>query len=125
MKEYPDAFGDMDEIFNKVQIEHWNQVKKWGIQKHSLFEWMTYLTEEVGELAEAISEYEYRNGKSIEIEKEGIQVAALACKIIYIMQPYIKNDTAASNTQESQVYCGGNIWRVNPANFLDERNNEG
>ena len=101
MKEYPDAFGDMDEIFNKVQIEHWNQVKKWGIQKRSLFEWMTYLTEEVGELAEAISEYEYRNGKSIEIEKEGIQVAALACKIIYIMQPYIKNDTTTANTQEN------------------------
>jgi NTP pyrophosphatase (non-canonical NTP hydrolase) len=101
MKEYPDAFGDMNHIFDKVQLEHWKQLGKWGIQKRSLFEWMTYLTEEVGELAQAIAEYEYRDGKSIEIEKEGIQVAALACKIIYIMQPYINADTTTANTQEN------------------------
>lgn len=92
MKKYPDAVGDLNHIFDKVQIEHWNQVKKWGIQRRSLFEWMTYLTEEVGELAEAISEHEYRGGNAIEIEKEAVQVSALACKIIYIMQPYIKAD---------------------------------
>jgi len=50
-----------------------------------LFEWLTYLTEEVGELAEAISEYEYRKGTSKNISKEAIQVAALATRISAII----------------------------------------
>lgn len=58
------------------------QVRKWGIQTRTPFEWMTYLTEETGELAEAISEYVYRNGDVADICKEAIQVATLAMKIL-------------------------------------------
>ena len=74
MKKYPDSIGDMQKIYDKIQYEYWEQVNKWGIQKRTLFEWMVYLTEEVGELAQAIS--------------EAVQVAALACKIVAIIQPY-------------------------------------
>ncbi len=88
IKEYPDSIGVLNREFDKIQDEHWQQVRKWGIQKRTLFEWMTFLTEEVGELAEAISEQQYRTGTYEEIEKEAVQVAALACKIIRIIQPY-------------------------------------
>ena len=66
------------------------QIDKWGIQTHTLFEWLTYTTEELGELAKAISELEYRSSSPSgelrelckkEIIKEAIQVATLALKI--------------------------------------------
>jgi len=88
MKEYPDSIGLMTYSYDLIQEEHWAQAKKWGVQKRTLFEWMCYLTEEVGELAEAISEQEYRKGTINDIEKEAVQVAALACKIIEIIRPY-------------------------------------
>lgn len=89
MKLYDDVTGKMTETFDKIQDEHWAQYSKWGIQDDkTLFEWMCYLTEEVGELAEAISENEYRDGSYRNIEHEAVQVAALACKIIEIIQPY-------------------------------------
>ena len=61
--------------------EDLNQLRKWGVQNSSPFEWMTWLTEEVGELAEAISDFIYRYGKPEEISKEAISVATLALKI--------------------------------------------
>jgi NTP pyrophosphatase (non-canonical NTP hydrolase) len=84
MKEYPDTirWDGMPEICAMVKEEHSRQFKKWGVQKRTLFEWLAYLTEEVGELAEAISENEYRDGSTEEIKKEAVQVAALAFKII-------------------------------------------
>ena len=84
---YPDVICHMTKTFDKVQNEHWNQYKKWGMQKRTLFEWLCYLTEEVGELSKAISENEYRDGTYKDIELEAIQVAALACKIVEVIQP--------------------------------------
>ena len=69
------------DIKKAVLSEHRRQIKKWGVQDHSSFEWMCYLTEEVGELAEAISYYEYRYGGAQEVFDEAIQVATLALKI--------------------------------------------
>jgi len=71
----------MNALCRDVMCEGERQVNKWGIQDRSSFEWMLYLTEEVGELAEAISEYEYRKGDVRDIYKEAIQVATLALKI--------------------------------------------
>lgn len=71
-------------ILKCISVENGRQLDKWGVQSVSAFEWMTYLTEEVGELAEAISEHEYRNGRKEQIVKEAIQVATLALKIAEI-----------------------------------------
>jgi NTP pyrophosphatase (non-canonical NTP hydrolase) len=60
------------------------QLAKWGVQTRTPAEWMLYLTEEVGELAEAISEREYRDGTSEDVLKEALQVATLALKIAEI-----------------------------------------
>ena len=64
-----------------VEEEHQRQIDKWGVQSKSPFEWMTNLTEEVGELAQAITEAEYNNVCIEDVRKEAIQVATLALKI--------------------------------------------
>lgn len=64
-----------------LQAENFRQLAKWGIQDVSAFEWMTYIAEEVGELAKAISEHEYRDGLEGEVAKEAIQVATLSLKV--------------------------------------------
>lgn len=82
MKKYTDLkLDNIHSLIPLVDVENRHQIQKWGVQTHSAFEWMTYLTEEVGELAKAISEYEYRNGEKEEIVKEAIQVITLALKI--------------------------------------------
>jgi NTP pyrophosphatase (non-canonical NTP hydrolase) len=78
---YTDRELDDNTILIDVLKESLRQIKKWGIQKRDLFEWLTYTTEELGELAKAISEFEYRKGTKEDIYKEAIQVATLSLKI--------------------------------------------
>ena len=82
MKQYTDRLlSDHDWIIEKIRAENKNQLQKWGVQTHSAFEWLTYTAEELGELAQAISEYEYRDGTKEDIVHEAVQVATLALKI--------------------------------------------
>ena len=69
------------QLYNMIGEENDRQLQKWGIQNHTPFEWLTYTTEELGELACAISEAEYRGGKPEDVAKEAIQVATLSLKI--------------------------------------------
>jgi len=69
-----------------LKEENYNQIKKWGIQEHTLSEWLMYTIEELGELAKAISEFIYRKGTSEEIYKEAIQTATLALKIAEMIE---------------------------------------
>jgi NTP pyrophosphatase (non-canonical NTP hydrolase) len=73
-------------ILKKIVDEKCNQLSKWGIQTHSAFEWLTYTAEELGELAKAIAEFEYRGGAKKEIIKEAVQVATLALTIAEIYE---------------------------------------
>jgi NTP pyrophosphatase (non-canonical NTP hydrolase) len=68
-------------IWKMVSDENNRQLSKWGIQDHSPEEWLMYAAEELGETAEAISEYKYRGGKASEVAKEDIQTATLILKI--------------------------------------------
>ena len=82
MKKYTDLeLKDKQWILKKIKDENINQLDKWGIQTHSAFEWLAYTTEELGELAQAISEVEYRDGEKEQVVKEAVQVATLALKI--------------------------------------------
>jgi len=65
----------------QLYSEHLRQIKKWGIRDHTPSEWLMFTTEELGELANAISEYEYRNGSINNIITEAIQTATLSLKI--------------------------------------------
>jgi hypothetical protein len=82
MKQYTDlGFCNDAWILRKIINESINQVNKWGVQTHSSFEWLTYTTEELGSLAKAISEHEYRGGSKERVISEAVQVATLALKI--------------------------------------------
>lgn len=81
MNKYTDNGLNDEWILDKVQGKNMRQVQKWGIQTHTAFEWLTYTTEELGELAEAISEYEYNGAPKKNVVEEAIQVATLALKI--------------------------------------------
>lgn len=74
-------FAGSDLLAKMVRDENKRQIEKWGVQTRTPAEWMLYLTEEVGELAEAISECEYRTGGNAAVVKEAIQAATLALKI--------------------------------------------
>jgi len=69
-------------FYGQIMEENIRQINKWGIQNRTPEEWMLYLTEEVGELAQAISEHKYRNGSREDIIKEATQVTTLAMKIL-------------------------------------------
>jgi NTP pyrophosphatase (non-canonical NTP hydrolase) len=64
-----------------VQNESDRQVQKWGIQTRTPFEWSNYITEELGELAQAIGDHAYGRDSKHHVIEEAIQVATLALKI--------------------------------------------
>jgi len=68
-------------LMDDIKEENSRQIKKWGIQDHEPAEWLMFLTEEVGELSEAISEWQFRNGHERNVFNEAIQTATLAIKI--------------------------------------------
>ena len=72
---------NLNKLIRLIEGENEHQIKKWGTQRHTLFEWQTYTTEELGSLAKAISEYIYRNGSVERVISEAIQVATLSLKI--------------------------------------------
>lgn len=81
MTSYTDYGLLLSEVITLIDREDKAQRNKWGVQTHSMFEWLTYTTEELGELAQAISEFEYRNGSADDVIKEATQVATLCLKI--------------------------------------------
>jgi NTP pyrophosphatase (non-canonical NTP hydrolase) len=80
-EQFVDAGIDDKDIIELIQKENYRQISKWGFQQHDLFEWHTYTSEELGEMAKAISEYVYRDGRLEDVIKEAIQTATLAIKI--------------------------------------------
>ena len=82
LKQYTDKkLMIMKSLVASMLNENERQLNKWGVQTHSMFEWCNYATEELGELAKAIAEYEYRNGGWKDVYDEAIQVATLSLKI--------------------------------------------
>ena len=81
MNLYTDQELKANWLVGEVCAEHRRQLAKWGVQTRTAFEWATYLAEEAGEVAKAISEHEYRGGSSDAVVKEAIETATLALKI--------------------------------------------
>lgn len=69
---------------DKIQQESARQLTKWGVQNRTAFEWMCYLTEEIGEIAQAINEHQYRGGPAEHVVVEAVQAATLLLKIAEI-----------------------------------------
>jgi len=66
--------------------ENHYQLEKWGIQNHDPLQWLAFATEELGELAEAIGDWHFRNGATEDVVKEAIQTATLCIKIAEMFQ---------------------------------------
>ena len=87
MEQYKDLMlADLHNLIKSVKQEDKKQIAKWGIQTHSIFEWLTYTEEELGSLAKAVSEHEYRNGDWQKVYNEAIQVATLCLKIAEMIE---------------------------------------
>jgi len=76
----------MLEAVDKVIAERIRQNEKWGYpQKNTPFEWVSILTEEVGELAQATNDAfmgQIKSNQTDKIVHEAIQIAAVAVAII-------------------------------------------
>ena len=75
-----------EQVLELVREERRRQDKKWGYpQKNTPFEWISILTEEVGELAQATNDA-FMGGKGTgdpdKVRAEAVQVAAVAVSIL-------------------------------------------
>jgi len=76
------CLGTLDhDLYMLILTENANQLDKWGIQDHNPSDWLMFTMEELGELAEAIGDWKFRDGKASNVIKEAIQVATLSLKI--------------------------------------------
>ena len=66
-----------DEVLDEVFEERLNQNCQWGEQNNCPDKWLSILLEEVGEVAEANNDEEYKNYR-----EELIQVAAVAIQMV-------------------------------------------
>jgi NTP pyrophosphatase (non-canonical NTP hydrolase) len=85
-----------------IARENLRQLKKWGVQDRHPFEWLAYATEELGELARAISEHVYRNGPGCNIVKEAIQTATLSLKIAEMFLEALRKEERVTFIEKSQ-----------------------
>ncbi|UOQ93391.1 MazG-like family protein [Halobacillus shinanisalinarum] len=71
------------EVLDDIRRERIRQEKKWGKQRHDYPFWLTILTEEVGEVAQAMQQgsVAYKQSDSDDLYEELIQVAAVATAI--------------------------------------------
>ena len=78
-----------EKIAPKVFRENHRQLDKWGVQDHEPFEWLGFTAEELGELAQAIGEWQFRGASPEEVVKEAIQTATLSLKIAEMFQALV------------------------------------
>ena len=78
--------GLRPEAINMVYQEDRKQREKWGDQTHSIYKWITILSEEVGELSKAVLEAHHDTAAWKDVVKEAVQVATLALKIAWMVQ---------------------------------------
>lgn len=66
-----------------IEMEDERQVRKFGVQTHSPAEWGLILSEELGELGQALCAVHFDGSVEhlLDVHKEAIQVATLALKI--------------------------------------------
>jgi len=99
------CLNNLEGLVDQVLIENQRQLDKWGVQERSAFEWLAFLTEEIGELAQAINDHEYNSdhpaGLKDHVAEESIQVATLALKIAEMFKE------AKESTQEINGWVKG------------------
>ena len=79
------------DLMGLIGDENIRQIKKWGIQNRLPSEWIMFATEEMGETAKAIGEWNYRYGLAENVVKEAVQTATLMLKIAEMFQDVANN----------------------------------
>ena len=74
------------EICNQILDERDQQDEKWGEQNHDDYRYLAMLTEEVGEVAQAILHNEFGGKAKGMVRKELIQLAAVAVQWLETME---------------------------------------
>lgn len=77
-----------ERVFTRIREERRRQDSLWGVQMHSVILWLPILTEEVGEVAEAINEWYHGGGPFEDIQKELVEVAAVAVAALERIERY-------------------------------------
>lgn len=98
-------FETMKAVFEKIRKERIRQHNKWGKQDHDNFIWLSILTEEVGELSEAVLHENFGGKKSDKVEKELIHVAAVATQWLEILHDNESKNPIANLTVEMCMHC--------------------
>ena len=75
----------IDQVFDIIREERKLQNKKWGEQNHDDYRWLAILTEEVGELAEAILHDEFGGKAKGHAYTELLHVASVAVQWLECM----------------------------------------
>jgi len=70
--------GIIDHVISLVRTERINQNHKWGVQNHDNYRWLAILSEEVGEVSQAILHDEFGGKAAGTVKAELIQTAAVA-----------------------------------------------
>jgi NTP pyrophosphatase (non-canonical NTP hydrolase) len=70
------------DVLAQVRDERGKQEEKWGQQNWHPLEWLSILSEEVGEVGKAINEAYFGTGDWVEYRRELIQVAAVATAMV-------------------------------------------
>lgn len=70
------------QAMNTVMLEHDRQLKKWGEQNHPYFTWLAILSEEVGEMSQAMLHAEFGGPAHDKVKEEAVHVAAVALQLV-------------------------------------------
>lgn len=71
-----------EQFYGRCLQENYRQVDKWGIQHHTVHEWLTILTEELGEVAKASIEGSVMTPDVAQVRRELEHVAAVCAAIV-------------------------------------------
>lgn len=73
-----DGHGYFEDVMRAIADERARQDEKWGVNNYHDFAWLSILIEEIGEVGEAIQDEYFNNENPGCLEKELVQVAAVA-----------------------------------------------
>ncbi len=77
----------MERVFEAIREERQRQQEKWGNQDHNDFVWLAILSEEVGELSEAVLHDMFGGDAKGMSAKELLHVAAVAVQWLELILP--------------------------------------
>lgn len=93
-------------VQNLIDAERKRQNEKWGEQNHDDYRWLAILTEEVGELSQAILHDEFGGRAAGTAQTELVHVAAVAVQWLECMQRRHLTPDEADEPTDEQWYRG-------------------